>query len=213
MKRKKKKEVLNKSDRDKLMESFKSNSKLFIYIFALFTGLRQGEIFALTHADVDLDGKIVDVYKSLNRTKVDGKVKVVINSPKTKESNRIVPLPDNLIEPMREHMTREKLKHLKIGLPFSKKNLLFTSHTCTALRSDRITSRWRDYQLSVDIEDTDFHALRHTFCTLLAEEGVPIKTASVLMGHTDINTTAKIYTHVDQEQKQKAIEKLNLLIK
>jgi integrase len=211
--KKKKKEVLTKSDRDKLMESFKSNSKLFIYVFALFTGLRQGEIFALTHADIDLEEKIIDVNKSLNRTKVDGKIQVVINSPKTKESIRIVPLPGSLLEPLKEHITREKLKHLKIGLPFSRKNLLFTSNTCTALRSDRLTSRWRDYQSSVDIEETNFHALRHTFCTLLAEEGVPIKTASVLMGHTDINTTAKIYTHVDNEQKQKAIDKLDLLIK
>lgn len=208
-----KKEVLTKNDIDKLLADFKSNSKLFIYVFATFTGLRQGEITALTHNDIDLDNLTVNVNKSLNRTKVDKKVIVVINKPKTKQSIRQVPLPSNLVPVMQAHIQQEKLKHLKLGMPFTKENLLFTSNTCTALRSDRLTSRWRDYQSNANIHETNFHALRHTFCTLLAEQGVPIKTASVLMGHMDINTTAKIYTHVDNEQKQKAIDKLDLLIR
>ncbi|SHI87416.1 Phage integrase family protein [Dethiosulfatibacter aminovorans DSM 17477] len=208
-----KKEFLTKTDIDQLMVDFKDNDNLLIYVFALFTGLRQGEICALTHGDLDLDNRLIDVNKSLRRMKVDDKIQVVVNNPKTKESNRIVPLPVNLVNYMKKHINQEKLKHLKQGLPFSNDNLLFTSNTCTALRADRLTSRWRDYQDKVNISGTNFHALRHTFCTLLAEEGVPIKTASVLMGHTDINTTAKIYTHVDQDQKQKAIDKLNLFIK
>lgn len=208
-----KKEVLTKTDIDQLLLDFKSNSKLFVYIFATFTGLRQGEITALTHNDIDLVNLTVNVNKSLNRTKVDDKVAVVINKPKTKQSIRQVPFPSNLVPPMQAHIQKEKLKHLKFGIPFTKEKLLFTSNTCTALRSDRLTSRWRTYQSNADISETNFHALRHTFCTLLAEQGVPIKTASVLMGHTDINTTAKIYTHVDNEQKQKAMDKLDLLIK
>lgn len=209
----KKKEYLTKSDIDILMADFKENTKLLIYVFALFTGLRQGEICALTHDDIDLESRLIDVNKSLRRMKVDDKLQIMITKPKTKESIRRVPLPENLLNHMKNHIKEEKLKHLKLGLPFTGENLLFTSNMCTALRADKLTARWRNYQDKTGIAGTNFHALRHTFCTLLAEEGVPIKTASVLMGHTDINTTAKIYTHVDVEQKQKAIDKLNLLIK
>jgi len=60
----------------------------------------------------------------------------------------------------------------------------------------------------LDIEQATFHSLRHTFCTLLAKQGVPLKTASVLMGHSDIGVTAKVYTHVDDTEKKKGIEKL-----
>lgn len=93
---------------------------------------------------------------------------------------------------MKNHIHQEKIKHLKLGLPFSEKNLLFTSNMCTALRADKLTARWRRYQNNANIPGINFRALRHTFCTLLDEQGVPIKTASVLMRHTDINTAAQI---------------------
>lgn len=211
--KKEKKEVLTKDDINTLLNDFKSNDSLFIYVFALFSGLRQGEIMALTHKDIDLTNKTISVNKSLNRTKVDGKFIVVINKPKTKQSIRQIPLLNNIVSPMKIHIQNEKLKHSKRDINFTENNLLFTSNTCSALRGDRLTSRWKKYQEDANIFETTFHALRHTFCTLLAEQGVPMKTASVLMGHSDINTTAKIYTHVDQEQKQKAIDKLDPLIK
>jgi len=109
-------------------------------------------------------------------------------------------------------MEKEKEKHQKHGIPFSENNLLFTSNTCTSLRNDHLTNRWKKYQDRAGIDSINFHGLRHTFCTLLAEQGVQIKTAAVLMGHSDINTTARIYTHVDTEQKKKAISKLDDLV-
>ena len=54
-----------------------------------------------------------------------------------------------------------------------------------------------------------FHALRHTYATRLFEAGIPPKTVQHLMGHSDIETTMNIYTHVMKEQKIEAIDKLN----
>lgn len=208
-----KKEALTSKDREKLIEEFKQDGKLFIYMFAMFTGLRQGEILALTHNDIDFENKTINVDKSLNHTKVDGKLKVVITRPKTTESIRLIPIIDNLADPLKNHIKEEKLKHLRLGIPFSEKNLLFTSTECTPLRADHLRDRWKKYQEKAGIETVNFHGLRHTFCTILSEQGVAINTASILMGHADIGTTAKIYTHVDAEQKKKAIDKLNSLIK
>ncbi len=208
-----KKESLTLADRTKLLDDFKRDKKLFIYVFAMFTGMRQGEILALTHKDIDLENNVIDVNKSLNKVKMGKKYQVVISSPKTPESIRQIPLVGSLVASLKEHIEKEKKKHERQGVHFSENNLLFTSNTCTSLRNDHLTGRWKKYQESVGIDAINFHGLRHTFCTLLAEQGVQIKTAAVLMGHSDINTTAKIYTHVDTEQKKKAIGKLDDLMK
>ena len=62
----------------------------------------------------------------------------------------------------------------------------------------------------IGVERTTLHSLRHTFCTILAKQGVPLITAAKLMGHTDIKITARIYTHVDNEEKKKGIKKLSV---
>jgi integrase len=205
-----KKEFLSNTD-IKTMIPFCTDTN-FIYAFALFTGLRQGEILALTHNDIDFENKEISVTKTLNRFGINGKTQIVITKPKTKSSIRKVPLLDDLIPLLKEHMVKEKEKHLKLGLPFSKETYLFTLRCCSPLRADRLGARWKAFQEELGIEPCKFHGLRHTFCTILATKNVPLKTAAVIMGHTNINTTAKIYAHVDAEEKQRAINSLKGII-
>jgi len=212
-KKKEKKEALTSKDIEVLIKAYKKDLNLFIYVFALFTGLRQGEILALSHEDINLTDNIININKSLNRTKIDGKNRIVVSKPKTEESIRKVPLPENLIFDIKKHVNKEKEKHLRLKIPFNSEAFLFTSNTCSAVRGDRLNTRWKEIQKQIGIEPITFHGLRHSFCTLLAEKGVPLKTASVLMGHSDIRTTAKIYTHINESQKQDAVKKLNVLIK
>ena len=224
------KQFLTDEDLKKLTAAFENDSSLLVFIFAIYTGLRQGEIFALTHNDIDFEKKTITVNKSFKRVTVIGEDKVddesddkvknkkrtsqlVLNNTKNQSSIRVIPMAEKLVEPIKNKIKEEKEKHLKLGIPFKKgKALLFTSNKCTPLRNDHVGTKWKNVLAELDIPYLKFHGLRHTFCTLLAKQGVPLKTASMLMGHSDINTTAQIYVHVDQEQKQKAINDLNNIV-
>jgi len=208
------KDVLTADDVEKLREAFSENQEYFIFQFALFAGMRQGEILALQHNDIDLKEKTIRVNKSIKNVQIvddagNHHTKLLLSPPKTQESNRMLPLASNLIAPLQVHIKAEKEKHLHLGIPFTEESFLFSSQNCiTPIRGDHLTVRWKQLQEKLDIAPVRFHGLRHTFCTMLAERGVPLKTASELMGHSEIGTTAKIYTHVSIDAKTKAIESL-----
>lgn len=180
-----------------------------IFLFALFTGMRQGEIMALQVKDVDLKNKIITVNKTLNRTKKDGHNQVIIGSPKTEASARQIPIKDSLLQRLEQHVFIELTKFNKLGIKRTEESHFFTSTFGKQLRGDRLTAAWKLVQLRMGIEPLNFHSLRHTHCTLLARAGVRLEVASKLMGHDKIETTAEIYIHVSQEDKKEAIEAIN----
>lgn len=196
----------------KLISLSKEDPSLFIYVFALFTGMRQGEIFALTHANITRDN--IEVRHSLNRVKdIDsGVTETVIGNLKTKDSRRDIPIMDELKPLLKNHIAREKAKTIRLGQSFSSNQLLFTSSTLTAMNPSNLRRKWMETLKAMNEPYIKFHGLRHTFCSLLAENNVPIKTASVLMGHSDYKTTLKVYTHVSDKGKQNAINTLNEIL-
>ncbi len=182
----------------------------FIFIFALMTGLRQGEILALTHEDVDFKNMTINVNKSLSRERdADRHTVMVVKATKNKSSIRKAPIPTAIVKPLKKHINAEREKWLKFGVPFDSSNPLFTSPILKFVRRDKLTAKWRKIQTELGIESVNFHGLRHTFCTLLALNDVDLKTASTLMGHSNISTTAAVYTHINEQRKKDAIKKLD----
>lgn len=206
------KKSLSEQDVKKLMAHFETDSSAFIYVFVMMTGIRNGELCALKVKDVDLNAKMIKIYKSLNRVTIDGHSKTLESKTKTQSSIRNIPVSNELIPFIKEHMLTEKKKHLKRGIKYSDECYLFTSGTCSPLRGDRLSTRWRDLQESIGIESVSIHGLRHTFGSMLAKKNIPIKVVSELMGHSDISITANIYTHTDEEQKEIAIDVLSKLL-
>jgi integrase len=207
-----KKHCLTSNEAKVVIEAMKDDPTLFPYVFTMFTGLRQGEMLALKHADVDLINGMIKVTKSLNRTSVKGKSQIVVGPPKNLSSIRDIPILLTLKPYIKAHVASEKEKHLACGQTFTRESYFFTQRNLSPLRGDRLTSRWRDVQGRLGMDPILFHDLRHTFCTFLAKENVPLVVAAKLMGHSDIETTAKIYTHVDNDDKEKAISKLAYLL-
>jgi integrase len=207
---KKEKKYFSEKDISILTNAFSDGKVDFIYIFALMTGLRQGEILALTHEDINLFDKTATVNKSLSRERDEnGHIVNVIKTTKNKSSLRIAPIPDSIVKSLNLHMRLEKEKHLALGIPFNQSCLLFTNQMCSPIRRDKLTKAWRKLQTNLGLTSINFHGLRHSYCTLLALNDVDLKTASVLMGHSNISTTAQIYTHIDAKRKQYAANKLN----
>jgi len=199
---------LEKTDVEKMVAHAKDNMEDFIFVFAVLTGLRQGEILALTYGDINVENDSISINKSVNYLTVDGIYQAILSTTKTVGSTRQVPILENLKPMLLAHMEIGRKKHSKKGVKFSDESILFSSESCGYVDGRNLRKRLQRLYKRLGIESTTFHGLRHTFCSVLAENGVNPKTTSELMGHSDTRTTLKIYTHVHKEEKRKGIATL-----
>ena len=205
--------AISNNDVEKFLQAARNDINQFIYVFAVFSGLRLGEITALTHKDINFKDNQIHVNKSMKYLVADGEYKPVVNRPKTDCSVRDVPILDEIQALLKAHIRYEKEKHFKLSIPFSEDCILFSSTICGYREGPNVRKALGRLCKRLDMNDTTFHSLRHTFCTILARQGVSLKAASVLMGHSNISITAKIYTKIDQDELKKEIQKLSVYFK
>lgn len=172
---------------------------LGIYL-CLATGLRIGEVCALTWDDIDTGTGVISVRKTLERIYVvDGQekhTKVIIDSPKTKNSIREIPMPEELVRVM------EPLKKVVKGNYF----VLTNSDKPTEPRTYR--NYYKKLLDELDMPQLKFHGLRHSFATRCIESNCDYKTVSVILGHSNISTTLNLYVHPNLDQKKKCIDRM-----
>ncbi len=172
---------------------------------AIGTRLRRGELCALRWGDVDLDNAGLRVRQSA--ALIDGKV--ITKAPKTKGSRRDVSMPDFVVAALRANYKQQAEGHRLLGIG---------NRGTEGVVFDRCAgSRWNPNELSRQfsrlvrrkkLAATRFHDLRHGYASLAFAAGVPLKTASELLGHSGINVTANVYTHIMDEQRRAAAKLL-----
>ncbi|MCB2301094.1 site-specific integrase [Clostridium tagluense] len=182
-----------------------------LFITSLDTGLRQGESFSLTWKDIDLDNASINVNKSYKTVKniETGKYEGVVQTPKTKNSIRTVPIPSPLVNKLKQYKLSQKALKLKMGNLYQDNGLVFCNMFGNYLDSSNVLKRFKKILNEMDIQDMKFHDLRHTFATRLFELGENPKTVQVLLGHASISITLDTYTHVLDSMKKIASQKLN----
>ena len=176
------------TDDIKIIDSHYNGFSLLPY-FLLYTGLRKSEALALSYNDIDFKNKLITVSKRLIH---DGNKPIIEDRTKTENSRRTVVLLDRLAE---------KLPHNRIGL-------VFCNNDGSPLTNRQYNCRWKKYQKTYGVTITA-HQLRHAYATMLFEAGIDLKDAQDLMGHSDINLTRQIYTHIRNERKFETMNKLN----
>lgn len=177
-------------------------TKLGILI-GLYTGMRIGEICALQFSDVDFINKTINVTKTLQRvydpTNIEKPTKVQITSTKTNSSTRVIPI------------TEEMIKILQAMNQGNDTYILTGTNKYSEPRTFR--RKYTDFMKKIEIQPLKFHSLRHTFASMNIENGADVKTISQILGHSDIDTTLKVYTHTSEKQKLKTIQKFEKLLK
>ena len=195
-------EVLSVTNHRKILNYILSHftfAGLGIYI-SLSTGLRIGEICALKWSDINVTDGTITVSRTIERIYIiEGEKKhteLVINTPKTKNSCREIP------------MSRELLAMIK---PLKK----VVNEDFYVLTNDERPTEPRTYRNyynglmeKLDIPKLKYHGLRHSFATRCIEAGCDYKTVSVLLGHSNISTTLNLYVHPNMEQKKRCITKM-----
>ena len=179
------------------------NTSSFAILLALYGGLRLGEICALKWQDIDYSSKYIIVSKTVKRVvnrqdNLKNKTKLIIDIPKTNSSNRIVVIPNILLDYFYNYL-KDNIDNQEAYI-LSNKSKIPDPRTLQ-LQYKRICKLYNI--------DTNFHALRHSYATNGVQLGVDIKTLSELLGHSSVNITLNRYVHSALEYKLNQINKLN----
>ena len=200
-------EVLNRANQRKIMEYVENNftfKNLGIFI-CLSTGMRIGEVCALTWEDVDVNNGVICVRKTIQRVYIldEGSryTELLIDTPKTKNSIRDIPMTQDLLRILKP------LKKIVNGEYF----VLTNDSKPTEPRTYR--NYYKRLMKRLGIPDLKFHGLRHSFATRCIEGKCDYKTVSVILGHSNISTTLNLYVHPNLEQKKKCINQMNRSLK
>lgn len=207
-------EVFTDGEIEKLKNAIKGDRLEILYLLALGTGMRQGEILGLKWQDINYDEQTIDIKRSIkNVAHIDSEDKkryeFVVQTPKTKRSIRTIPIPSNLIVPLKNHRKAQLQEKFRAGSSYNDNDFIFTTELGTNIDASNLLKKFKKILLKANIPYRKFHALRHTFATKLFENDVPIKTVQELLGHSNMSITANIYTHVMPKKKTTAVETLN----
>lgn len=217
-------EILTKEQqRDYILATEKEPHRL-LFLTALFTGLRQGELLALRWQNVNLKTGIIKVCESIRSyneydTEGNSEKKLITKEPKTRSGIREVPIPSFLIEELSNIKPKGAMKEIASRYVFETPNGTSLSartiigvhkRLCNHAKINPITT-YINGKEHISYRGINFHALRHTFTTRMIESGESIKTIQVLLGHADIQTTMNIYAHVLQETKIASADRQNAL--
>lgn len=174
-----------------------------------FTGMRKGECLALTWDDINFfTGEV-----SINKTVYWINGRYVVSEPKTKTSNRTIDLDQKTIETLKRWKNEQNrlLLSLGVGQQGNKNNLVFNKLTKNR-EHEYINNSIPNRELKkitdkYNLTPITIHGFRHTHCSLLFEAGLDVKAVQDRVGHSDVQTTLQIYTHVTEKLKQTSGEK------
>lgn len=192
--------ALNETERKTILQ-VEHRGKLPAMIM-MYAGLRRGELLALTWDDIDLVRQTITINKSAEVINNQIRIK---DGAKTKSSVRVVNIPSALSD----YLTEQKKK--------AKSDIVCPAADGSYMSLTSWRRMWQSYihalqQVNPHMPDFTGHWLRHTYATILYQAGVDVLTAKELLGHSKIQTTLDIYTHLDSQFKSKNIDKLNAFL-
>jgi integrase len=165
-----------------------------LFVLAITTGMRQGELLGLKWADVDMETGILQVRRTLSTATGKG---FSFNAPKTAKGRRSIKLPESALTSLRRHREAQEREIEKISGLWQNHDLVFTTHFGTPIsRQDLITRSFKPLLQHAGLPNIRFHDLRHTCATLLLGRGVHAKLVQELLGHATISVTLDTYSHV-----------------
>ncbi|MCR0204576.1 site-specific integrase [[Clostridium] innocuum] len=194
------KNVLSFDDRNKIISyvQTKADSLSIGMLLALYGGLRLGEICALEWSHIDFKNQVVYVKGTASRLKCEKqgkKTEVFTLSPKSSSSYREVPIPDFIIDYLKQYKECEEDSHYVL------------SNSCKIYEPRRLERNFCKFCMEYQIQ-SNFHNLRHSYATDCVRNNVEIKALSEMLGHSNVSITLGLYVHTSLEEKKKEICKI-----
>lgn len=171
------------------------NKSTIAVLLCMYTGLRLGELCALQWTDFDFKNMTLTVKRTVQRISVQGymtKTVLMETDPKSENSERTIPLTIEIME-------------LLVQL---KKSSVYMFGGEKPMDPRTMQYRFKKLLKTAEIDDRNFHLLRHTFATNCVENNMDVKTLSEILGHSDVKITLNRYVHPTMESKRKQLGKL-----
>lgn len=200
-----------------LLEAARGHPQEALFILALNTGMRRGELLGLKWRDISFTDGTLQVRRILNRVptkmvKEKGQ-RYVEAEPKTAGSRRNIVLTSMALDALKQHRTRQLEAKLKAGTSWEDHDYVF----CTSLGrhldpGHDVLVQLKKLLVKAGLPNIRFHDLRHSSASLLLSLGVHPKVVQELLGHTEISMTMNIYSHALPTMQKDAMEKLNRML-
>lgn len=186
--------------------SGRTSTKLLAFFRLLaFTGMRKSEALSLQWKDIDFMKKRVTIGKTLA---LDENKTIIIQEPKTKNSQRIITLDKVTLKILKEWRINQKEWYLNFGYNTSSPNQFLFTNKFNELYYPQAPNDWLYHILEkYDLSKITLHGFRHTHASLLFESGASIKEVQERLGHKDVKTTMNIYAHVTPEKIEETGER------
>lgn len=170
-----------------------------------YTGLRQGEALALKWSDIDFENRKITVDKTAARIKEEQ----TIQTPKTKNSKRVISI-DSATLSILKSWKKDQIKiYFKNGKHFEgDENFIFTNQRGEWVHIHNFIRYFKRFIADYKLKQITPHGLRHTHASLLFSAGVEPKNISDRLGHSTVQITLDLYTHITEEQRTDTVEKL-----
>lgn len=184
---------LSANEVNRLLEAARGDRLEALYVLAVTTGMRQGELLALKWQDVDLENAKLCVRRTL--TKSGGQL--LVGEPKTGKSRCTIRLTEMAVQALKSHLDRQMEEMEILGDDYKDEGLVFTSEAGTLITPTNLRKRSFAALLKRSkLRCVRFHDLRHTCATLLFSRNVHPKHVQELLGHSNVSITLDTYSYV-----------------
>jgi integrase len=184
---------LSASEARRLLEVAQGDRLEALYVLAVHTGMRRGELLGLKWPDVDWVNATVRVRRTLTR-KGTGHV---LGEPKTKKSRRTVRLTHKAVEALRSHRARQAQEKLRVGSLYQDQDLVFAGNNGGLINPSNLRQRsFKPLLKRAGLPQITFNDLRHTCASLLFQRNVHPKLVQELLGHASVAITLDTYSHM-----------------
>lgn len=189
----------------RFLEAAKGHALEALFVLALTTGLRRGEILALKWSDIDFEKQTVQVKRIFTRAPGNRYIEA---EPKTKKSKRSVKLITKAVDLLKQHRIRQQEEKGQAGPAWTENNLVFCTSLGTPLNPSKLLERFDTLLKKAGLQHMRFHDLRHSAATILLAMNVHPKIVQELLGHNQISMTMDLYSHVLPGLQEEVIGKL-----
>ena len=180
-----------------------------LYVLAITTGMRRGELLALRWRDVNLDAGTAQVRATMQRVGDH----LTFSEPKTTQSRRLVSLTTTGVAALRRHRVTQAAERLRMGAAWDDIDLVFPNEIGRPLEGSNLLRRsFFPILRRAGLPRIRFHDLRHTAATLMLGESVHPKVVAEMLGHSQISTTLDLYSHVTPTMQRQATEALDAVL-
>ena len=203
--------VLSEEEQLDFMDAIKGSRFETLFLFALATGMRRGEIVALTWDCVNFNKMQITVKRNVIRVMDTDtkKTRLMEGEPKSDAGARKVPILPSFVPVLLAHKKEQEALKRVAGSAWNSGNLVFCTAVGTWIEPRRIQSDLDKINEERGLDKFGIHTFRHTYATRMLEKEVPPKVVSEILGHADVKTTLQIYSHVFDSTAHEQAAKLD----